>query len=468
MTNNIKALKSGIWYTISNFLVHSVDIITMPIFTRLLTKEQFGLYNNYMSWRNILTIVITMDLGATLTRARFDFKRNFDEYILSILSLSTLSATVWFILFAVFRKKVEELLGVDYVYINAMLLYMVFLPAVSYFQGRERNLFKYKRTIATSMFITISTSLLSLIMVTLMKNKLGGWIWGSIIPTVAVGAVFFVLFIERGKRIDPSYWGYALTICLPYIPHLLSMNVLNSTDRVMIRKWCGAEDTALYSLAYSCCTIVTLLTSSINSAYAPWLGEQLYEKHYSEIRRFSKYYISGFAYLAIGIMLLAPEVLLILGGKNYLEARYVMPPVAMGCICQFLYTMFVNVEQFMKKTVGMAIASASAALLNVILNWLLIPRFGYIAAAYTTLIGYLWLLVVHMFLVYRIGLAKVYNYKFVGFMAMGLCLPMIGMHFLYANSILRYIVVAVYIVLMLTVGWKERINIQTMLKRLRG
>ena len=79
MNNNIKALKSGIWYTMSNFLVKSIGFITTPIFTRILTKSEFGAYNNYVSWLSIVTIFVTLDLEATLISARFDFKDTFDE-----------------------------------------------------------------------------------------------------------------------------------------------------------------------------------------------------------------------------------------------------------------------------------------------------------------------------------------------------------------------------------------------------
>ena len=130
-------------------------------------------------------------------------------------------------------------------------------------------------------------------------------------------------------------------------------------------------------------------------------------------------------------MLIAPEILLILGGKSYLEAVYVITPVAMGCVCQFLYTMFVNIEQFKKKTVGMAVASMIAACVNLILNYIFIPRIGYLAAAYTTLVGY-------------VCLQDVYSYKFVLIvLIVGICIT-IAVSILYSTLIARYIVIAFY------------------------
>lgn len=465
MSNNRKAFKSGVWYTISNFFTRSIGFITTPIFTRLLTKTEFGEFNNYSSWLSIITIFVTLNLESTLISARYDYKNKFDEYILSILSLSAISVGGWFLFINIFSEKITSILGLDSIYINTMLLYLIFLPAVNMFQVRERYYFEYKKTVITSLLLSIGTALISVLLVINMDNRLAGRIIGSVIPTVLLGIVFYLFFIRRGKRIKIEYWKYALPICIPYIPHLLSMTLLNSTDRVMIDKWCGSEATALYSIAYNCGAIVTLLLTSMNSAFAPWLGEKISENRENEIRKFTKIYISAFLYLAIGIMLISPEILWILGGESYMAAIYVMAPVSMGCVCQFLYTMFVNVEQYKKKTTGMAIASAIAAFINLVLNYIFIPKIGYLAAAYTTLVGYICLLGMHMYLVYRLKSSNIYSYKFVGGAVIVGLFAMIIITLIYANLILRYIVIGCYCLLLFLLLFKFRYPILKIVKK---
>lgn len=444
MSNDSKALKSGIWYTISNFLLKSVGFITTPIFTRLLTQEDFGAYNNFSSWLHILTIIVTLDLGATLISAKFDYKENYDQYILSMLGLSGFSAICWIIVVNLFPSYASNFLGMDIFYVNCLFCYLLFFPAINLFQIRERYQYGYKKTVLTSIIVTLGTALASVVLVLSMQNRLAGRIIGSIIPTVVIGFLLYGFFINKGEKIDFRMWKYALPICLPYIPHLLSLTLLNSMDRAMITKMCGTKYTALYSLAYNCGAIVTLLMTSLNSAFAPWLGEQLKGEKYEKIRSFSKKYIFGFAYLALGLMLLAPEILLIIGGKNYLSALYVIPPVAMGCICQFMYTLFVNIEQFNKKTTGMAFASMGAAMINYILNCLFIPRFGYMAAAYTTLVGYLFLLLAHMIIVKRIGFSKIYSYSFILFSILVIGCIATLINFIYDRNLVRYICICGY------------------------
>ena len=129
-------IKSGIWYTISNFFLRGIAFLTTPIFTRLLSQKEFGTFSNYSSWLSILIIVVSLNLEATLISARFEFEKRLDSYIKSILTLSTLSVFVWCILINLFMKPISSLVGLIAVYINSMLVYLLFLPAVNLFQTK--------------------------------------------------------------------------------------------------------------------------------------------------------------------------------------------------------------------------------------------------------------------------------------------------------------------------------------------
>ncbi|MCI8790872.1 MAG: oligosaccharide flippase family protein [Lachnospiraceae bacterium] len=466
--NNVKAVKSGIWYTISNLLVKGIGFLTTPIFTRLLSHAEFGAYNNYISWLSFLTIFITLNLESTLISARYDYKQHFDDYIFSMLALSSINTLVWILMVNLFQKAFTNFLELDLRYINIMLIYSLFTPAITMFQRREMYFFEYKKNVLTSVFLAVGTAILSVLLVINLPDRLTGRILGAALPSILLGALFYAFFIIRGQKVKVSYWKYAIPICLPYIPHLLSMTLLNSMDRVMITKFCGSEQTALYSLAYTCGTMITLLLTSLNSAYIPWLGEKLVEEKYAEIKRFSYSYILIFLYLSIGIMLVSPEILLILGGEKYMEAVYVLAPVSMGCVCQFLYVMLVNVEQLKKRTIGMAAGSGSAAIVNLILNYLLIPMIGYLAAAYTTLVGYIVLLGIHMYLVYRLKLSRIYDYKFMILVVVAGIFGMIGINIMYSHTFIRYIILGIYSISVIAFLYKNKNRILEFLIKRRA
>lgn len=217
MNSSKKAFKSGMWYTISNFLVKSIAFITTPIFTRLLTKAEYGIYNNYISWLGIISIFVTLNLESTLISARYDYEKNLDEYIFSVLILSSISSFIWFIITNIFPDFFQNIFGLDQIYINTMLIYLLMLPAVNMFQARERYLFKYKSTVAASLVIAVSTVILSVTLVLLMEDMLLGRILGAVSPTIILGLGFYIYFIAKGRRISLKYWIYAVPICLPYI-----------------------------------------------------------------------------------------------------------------------------------------------------------------------------------------------------------------------------------------------------------
>lgn len=471
MNNNAitrKALKSGAWYTIANFLVRSIGFLTTPIFGRLLTKAEFGVVNHYGSWLSIFTIIITLNLESTFISARFDHKKTFDDYVYSVLVLSSISSLFWILVLNVLNFCFPSILQLDSFYLNAMMVYILFLPAINMYQTRERYLFEYKHSVLVSVVVAVGTSVLSVVLVLLSKDKLTARIIGGVIPSVIVGIVLFALIVKRSRKLNFDYWKYALPICLPFIPHLLSLVLLNQMDRIMIRQICGVEDEGVYSMASNCGLIIMILVTSLNSAFSPWLGGKLDSKEFVDIRRFTKKYILLFVIVSFGFVLVAPEILFIFGDKPYMEAQYVIPPVALGCILQFLYIFFVDVEQFYKHTLGMAIASMIAALTNYALNAFLIPMYGYIAAAYTTVAGYLVLLAIHMFLVYRLKMSHIYSYPFVILVVLVCSIVTIAISILYAcDNIYRYAAILLYLFACLIVANKYKAEIKTMVKMIK-
>ena len=441
---NKLAIKSGIWYTLANFLVRTVTFLTTPIFTRLLTKAEFGDFSTFLSWQSVALVVIPLNLEASLLTARFDFKDDLERYKKSILSLGWISTLIWIGIISVFNGFIVEKTDISLVYIYSMLLYVGFSPAINIYQMCERFEYRYKNTVLMGLAVALGSSILSVILVEYMSDRLAGRIYGSVIPTILIGLVLVIKYMFS-TSFTTRYWKYALKLCIPYVPHLLSLTLLNMMDRIMVRDMCGSESTAMYSLAYNCGAIIAMLITSMNNAFAPWLGNRLNNGEYSEIKSFAKKYIGCFTVIAITIILVGPEILYILGGEPYLEAKYVMVPVAAGCFCQFMYTMFVNVEQLLKRTTYMAYASVSAAVLNYVLNMIYIPKYGYIAAAYTTLVGYFWLLILHMLIVRLIGCKDVYDYKFVVLMIVSVIVVSLGINWLYSMNILRLVFFIAYV-----------------------
>ena len=444
-STDVKALKSGVWYTVSNFLLQGVAFITTPIFTRLMTKSDFGAFSNYTAWLSIVAIVCTLEFKSSVSRAYYDFTEDFDGYLSSITFLGTLITAGFYALVLIFRGFFESLLGMDFLYINIMFLNVLFAPALEILQAKHRIQLKYKAFVVVSIVTTLSSTLLSVLLVTRLENRLAGRILGQALPLIIAYIIAFILVTSRGKTIyNKTYWKYALVFSAPIVPHLLSNTLLGSSDKVMITYMIGSEANAIYSLAYSCGMIISVLFTSMNQAWVPWLFEKLHEEDHMTVKKVSKLYLAVFMIMLEGAVLLAPELMLIMGGRSYEEATVLVAPIMLGYGFKFAYTFYVNIEQYEKKTYFISVGTIAAAVINIVLNLIFLPRYGYAAAAYTTLAGYVILMVLHLIFCRSIlKIAGMYDNVFI-LLALGLMtVAGLASQLLYNNTPVRYVVIAV-------------------------
>ena len=462
---NRKALKAGLWYTVCNFVIRGINFLTTPIFTRLLSKADYGAYSNYASWLSLLTILTTLDLYTSVMRAKFDFEDDLDGFVSSIQVLGTLFTAVCYAVVLAFPAFFENLFGMDMRYIHIMFIYMMVSPSFSILQAKHRQLLKYKFVSALAGVSTLGSVICSLICVLSMQDDLFGRVIGSTGFLTLVYACIFAFNLWKGKKVRVAYWRYALQIALPLIPHVLAGNILGTSDRIMITNFCGEESNALYSVVYSCSLVVMIFYNSVNQAWSPWFYEQVNQKNYSIIKKASKVYIYISLAILSAIMLVGPEIVLVFGGKKYADSFNIVPCIMLGVFYWSLYTFFVNTEIFYKKTFGISLMSIIAAVFNIVSNYLLIPRVGWEAAAYTTLVSYFLMLVLHSFAGKKLGTDAYFNRKFFFGIALVAFCVMVGIRFLYAFTILRYAIVLIVAIVGIVFAYKRKDDIIALLKR---
>lgn len=462
-TSNSVIVKSTIWYLFCSFLTQVIGFLTSPIFVRLLTKEEYGLYNNFFSWATVLTVLVGMGMQATINRARFDFPGQVYSYVFTmILSCSLINLFLYFLVATFAREFWSDVLNINYDLIGYLFLISFYSIIFNFFQVLQQIRYRYKLNVIVTSVVSILSIFLSLFGIILMKDNLKGRIVGQMLPFLICSIIIFIYYLKKSEGIQLKYIQYGFSIALPFIPHLLANQILGSIDKLMITHYYGAEKNAMYSVAFNCATIISFLWSAMNNSYSPWLGECLQNKKYKKIKEFHYKYILIFFGLAVGLLLVAPELVFIVGGKDYLQSISMIPPLILSVGFQFLYSMYVNIEQYEKKTKGMAVATCVAALIDIVLNYLLIPRYGYWVAAYTTMISYIVLFLIHFMLVHRMRLYIVYNTIYVfGIICLMLFIGLL-MPKLYEINWLRYCILVIYIgclIVLLIYNRKEIIKI---------
>lgn len=463
MENN-KVIKAGIWYTISNFFIKGIAFITMPIFTHLMTQSDIGAFSNITSWFGILAIITTFELYSSIVIARFDHKDNIDDYISSILSLGTIITGIFYLIVIIFSTYFQKLFNMDMNTIHILFIYLLVYPSIQTYQTKNRITYNYKMSTLVSIGSSLISVLISLACVLLCSNALEGRILGFYVPSIIFALIVYIYLIRKSSKIKLKYWKYALSISIPIVFHLLAGNILSSSDRIMITKMVSKEANALYTVAYSCSMAVSILWTSMNTAWSPWAYEMMNAKKYDSLKKASKPYFLFFFVIVIILMFFAPEILYILGGKDYMEAVFIIPPVMVGLIFQFVYSLYVNIEYYNKKLKNIALGTIIAATINIGLNFLFIPIFGYIAAAYTTLIGYIILYLIHYLFVYKLGSTSWYDTKFFIKYLIASILLMIIMNVLYNYIYIRYGLIIVACILIIAYIIKNKTTLKKLLK----
>ena len=145
----------------------------------------------------------------------------------------------------------------------------------------------------------------------------------------------------------------------------------------------------------------------------------------------------------IGIFTVAPELIKLFINSEYAEASLIVPPICLGIFFQMMYTFFYDIEYYHKKNKQIAVFSVITAIVNIILNYVAINIWGYQAAAYTTIVSYIILCLLHYFGMRKIDKTQYYDLKTLITLSIALILTTFA-NVIFNNSILiRYIILVI-------------------------
>jgi O-antigen/teichoic acid export membrane protein len=447
-----KPLKASFWAIVCSVVQKCISFITTPIFTRLLTPEQFGLCNIYDSWYTIIILFTSLNVFQNgFNNAMIKYGERKDEYISSVQCLVAFLAIVFGVFTLLNYKLFYKITSLPVSCLVVLIIELIFVPSYSLWIAKSRFDYDYLPVIVGTLFIGFFSPVAGILLIQMTNNKAEAKIISFAIVQILIGIIAFILNYKKGKKCyDKSMWLYTFKLNIPLIPYYLSSIILSQADRIMINYQCGAKETAFYSLAYTLSLIMTIVSNSINQSLIPFIYKRINSKNISGIDR-----IVNISCLVVGainmiIIFIGPELVSFFGTNEYTSAKWVIPPVSISVYFIFLYQMFSLVQLYFGKTKSMASASVLVAVLNIILNYFAINRFGFIAAGYTTLISYMVLTLMYYY-VYRKsvnekGIIGIYNIKYiVNLSLIVLCCLALSLFLYSLDNILRYIALSIVI-----------------------
>jgi len=389
--------KAGIVYLFGNLLTKFIAFITVPIFTRLMTTTEYGLVNTYMSWVSILSLLIGLSLGNSIRSAYIDYKNNLNEYISSMFFLSFIN--MLFVSILTFLVSTNIFKSIDSTLLVLCLIqsYSTFILATV--EMKYMVMFEYKKKTAISVLPNIIAPILAIVLLfSISYQRVFLRIIPHVFVTLIIATVYFFSYVFKGRKlVNFEYWKYALRFSIPLVFHGLSATVLATSDRTMITALRSASETGVYSIVYNLSMIAMVATKSLESVWIPWFNDKMEKGEKELINKTAKQYIEIALIIMLSILMIGPELLKLLAPEEYWGGTSLIAPILFASFLIFLYSISVDLEYYFKSTKIIAINTVIAAIVNILLNFIFIPKYGMYAAAYTTVIAYLIMFIIHYF-----------------------------------------------------------------------
>ena len=437
-----QGVKASFAFFFASLVTKGIAYLTTPVYTRLLTPDEFGQTNVFLTWLHLLGIVAMFCLFyGVFNNGMVDYPERRDEYSLSMLGLANLIALVFSSVLLGVYPFIRRWMGLDYPLVVLMCVMFLTQPGYMFWMGRQRYELKWKATTFWTVFASLlSPAVAVAAILAFPSHRLHARLFGAE-GALAVIYAGFCLHIARKNsfRVNVSFWKQAFLFNLPLIPHYLSTYLLASSDKLMISRLVNDSATAFYSVAHSVAFVVLVVWTAAHASLLPFIYENCKLKNYEAISKVALPILALFGGACVLIVLLAPEAIALMATDDYLEAIYVIPPTVVGVFFQVHYFLYADVLYYYKKPRYVMIGSVTAALSNIVLNWLFIPRFGYLAAGYTTLACFLLQAAIDYWAMRHVIREKIYDMRLVVLLSVLVCAIAFASLFMYDIPIVRYV-----------------------------
>jgi O-antigen/teichoic acid export membrane protein len=401
-----KLIKNTSIYTIGNILPKAAGFLLLPIYTAYLTPADYGIVNSLEVLSTILVVLFTLSINRSIPRLYFDYKteagkRNF----LGTISLSQLIiASIMLLLIFLSKNMVSKIYtSIDFYPYYAIAILTTFFSIFAYVPKTYLRINeRAKEFVSISLVQFLLTTGGILLFIVYYQQGALGMLKGKLIGTI-IAVPFFAIFTLRiiNKTINPKILKESLVFSLPMIPSLFSAWILNLSDRIFIERYFDMHDVGIYSMGYQIAALTLIITGAFFQSYQPLFFKLANSNDQEDAKSKLFKYNSGYAIVMIFIVFFitffSKEMITLFLNEKYYEAYKIVPLIAIAYfISQLGGLLNLSIYQ-VKKTKQLMYMVLGSAILNIGLNFLLVPRFGAFGAAYATILSFLVFMIIKYF-----------------------------------------------------------------------
>ena len=440
------AFKAGVWYVLGNFIGKSITFITTPIFARLMTPSDYGEFSNFASWAVLLSFIVGAELHNTLSRAYYDFKVNYDEYISSITILGFFLTALIYIVFWLVPNFIFKVVMIPKQHVHILFLFLLFSFCRLVYYARERTLYRYKTVAIVTVISLLVPTIISVFAVFFLpvSNSLSARIYGYYLPSALIGVFCAFSLLKKGIHVKWQYCKYALFLSIPLLVHHFSGYLLSSTNVIIAKNLITNEAAAVVSIAGSTTHILSVFFLATSGALTTWLMDNLELGDIITARKGSLLYVILLAVIVIVTILFAPEIIYLLGGNKFISAVSLFPGLAFSIFVQATVSVFTIILTYDKNVVKTATITSVFALLSIVVKVCLTPIYGLMMLVYVNIAVFCVLFLTNYFLVKYAGYAKVVHFKGIVFVVFLTGVLTATSPFIYKSQSIRFGLVGVF------------------------
>jgi O-antigen/teichoic acid export membrane protein len=383
-------LRSSLLYLVGDLGTKVLTIFLIPIFTRVLTPEDYGIIGYAAALINVLSPLVGLGLIGNLPVLYYAYEgdeRN--RLISSVFNLTFLYALILTGLFfffgpPIFARIAPEIPFNPYIILSLGTLFLMtfyYLPT---------GLFNIQERASAYMSYGLCLSLLgagaNIILVLVLRLGAAGALAANLL--VGAGGLLTVLLILRKiyrPVVDGAKVRAMLHLSLPTLPHLFCSTLGRFADRFFLAGVSGLAATGFYSLAMNISILILLVMGGVTNALNPMFYRRANQQDATlpgDWSRLSTLAIFGAAWISLGVAMMGSEMVQLLAPPKYYEAIPLLPILALGQAVTLLYWLMAPGISYTRNTWVYPVASFPAMGVNLLLNAVLVPRFGAMGAAW--------------------------------------------------------------------------------------
>jgi len=387
-------VKHGLIYFLGNVLARLVGFIMLPVYTRILTAADYGILEILTITADVAGMLAGLGIRSAVMRLYYQYDSRDERN--GVVSTASLLLVAIFTALAVAGVVVASwlsnvLLGSpdSALLVKLMVITFIFsalsgVPVV-HLQAKQQS-----AALVSSNVVKLVLALsLNIYFVVYLRIGVQGIFWSTIISTALVGGVMAVtMFRETGVRFVPRHARELIAFGAPLIASQFGSFVLHFSDRYFLRVFHPLSVVGLYALGYKLALLIAMVVdgpfNSIWSAKSLEIASREGERAPPILRSILLNYSLVVVTLSLGVALFATDAVRILLGPDFRDADGPVPLLAVGMV----FFCFRHVSQtgamIAKRPGYIAAVTSGAAITAILLNLLLIPRWGAMGAAGAT------------------------------------------------------------------------------------